>query len=101
MHWSTVSRTVLGMAGVVLVGYLLNRGVYVGSNTMLNTASGLLVYEKRCHYLYLNGVRDIHINASLDEAGYPTHVLPAARKLRPASAPLPRHSSRARIPVGH
>ena len=44
MHWSTVGRTVLGMAGVVLVGYLLNRGVYVGSNTMLNTASGLLVY---------------------------------------------------------
>jgi hypothetical protein len=69
MHWSTISRTVLGLAGVVLVGYLLNRGVYVGSNTMLNTASGLLVYEKRCHYLYLNGVSDIHINASLDEAG--------------------------------
>ena len=69
MHWSTVSRAVLGLAGVVLVGYLLNRGVYVGSITMLNTASGLLVYEKRCHYLYLNGVRDIHINASLDEEG--------------------------------
>ena len=69
MHWSTVGRTVLGMAGVVLVGYLLNRGVYVGSNTMLNTASGLVVYEKRCHDLYLTGVRDIHRNASLDEAG--------------------------------
>jgi hypothetical protein len=69
MHWSTVSRAVLGLAGVVLVGYLLNRGVYVGSVTMLNTASGLLVYEKQCHYLSLSGVRDIHINASLDEEG--------------------------------
>ena len=68
MHWSTVSRAVLWLAGVVLVGYLFSRGVYVGSITMLNTASGLLVYEKRCHYLYLNGVRDTHINASLDEA---------------------------------
>ena len=67
MHWSTISRTVLGLAGVVLVGYLLNRGVYVGSVTLLNTASGLLVYEKQCHYLSLYGVRHMHINASLDE----------------------------------
>jgi hypothetical protein len=67
MRWSTVSRTVLALVGVVLVGYLLSRGVYVGSNTILDTASGLLVYEKRCHYLYLNGVRDIRMNAGLDE----------------------------------
>ncbi|HEU5445337.1 MAG TPA: hypothetical protein VFU70_07195 [Pseudolabrys sp.] len=67
MHWSAVSRAVLWLAGIVLAGYLLNRGVYVGSVTMLNTASGLLVYEKQCHYFSLYGVRDIHINASLDE----------------------------------
>jgi hypothetical protein len=67
MRWSTVSRAVLTLAGVVLVGYLLSRGVYVGSNTVLDTASGLLVYEKRCHYLYLSGVRDIRMNAGLDE----------------------------------
>ena len=41
MRWSTVSRTVLGLAGVVLVGYLLHRGVYVRLCTMLNSASGL------------------------------------------------------------
>lgn len=69
MRWSTVSRAVLTLAGVVLVGYLLSRGVYVGSNTILDSASGLLVYEKRCHYLYLNGVRDIRMNAGLDEEG--------------------------------
>jgi hypothetical protein len=67
MRWSTVSRAILTLAGVVLVGYLLSRGVYVGSNTILDSASGLLVYEKRCHYLYLNGIRDIRINAGLDE----------------------------------
>ena len=67
MRWSTISRAVLGLACVVLVGYLLNRGLYVGSVTMLNTASGLLVYEKRCHYLHLDGIRDVHINAGLDE----------------------------------
>jgi hypothetical protein len=69
MRWSTVTRAVLTLAGVVLVGYLLSRGVYVGSNTILDSASGLLVYEKRCHYLYLNGVRDIRMNAGLDEEG--------------------------------
>jgi hypothetical protein len=67
MRWSTVSRAVLTLVGVVLVGYLLSRGVYVGSNTILDSASGLVVYEKRCHYLYLNGVRDIRMNAGLDE----------------------------------
>ena len=67
MRWSTVNRVVLTLAGVALLGYLLSRGVYVGSNTILNTASGLLVYEKRCHYLYLSGVRDIRMNAGLDE----------------------------------
>jgi hypothetical protein len=33
----------------------------------LDSASGLVVYEKRCHYLYLNGIRDIRMNAGLDE----------------------------------
>ena len=67
MRWSTVSRAILTLAGVVLVGYLLSRGVYVGSNTILDSASGLLVYEKRCHYLYLNGVRDVRMSPGLDE----------------------------------
>jgi len=67
MRWSIISRAVLTLAGVVLVGYLLSRGVYVGSNTILDSASGLVVYENRCHYLYLNGIRDIRMNAGLNE----------------------------------
>jgi hypothetical protein len=43
--------------------------VYVVSYTIFVSASVLFVYEKRCHYLYLNGVRDIRMNAGLDEEG--------------------------------
>ena len=53
MRWSTVGRAVSALVVVVLIGYLLNRGVYVGSITMLDSASGLVVYEKRCHYFHL------------------------------------------------
>ena len=63
MRWSTVGRAVSVLVAVVLVGYLLNRGIYVGSITMLDTASGLLAYEKRCHYLHLDGVRDVRVRA--------------------------------------
>ena len=51
----------------MLIGYLLNRGVYVGSTTMLNSASGLLVYDKRCRYFHLDGVRDVAVSAGLEE----------------------------------
>ena len=67
MRWSTVGRAVSALVVVVPVGYLLNRGVYVGSITMLDTASGLVVYEKQCHYFHLDGVHDVRVNAGLDE----------------------------------
>ena len=66
MRWSTVGRAVSALVAVVLVGYLLSRGVYVGSATMLDPPSGLLVYEKRCLYLHLDGVRDVRVNADLE-----------------------------------
>ena len=67
MRFKRPSRIVLGLAGVLLFGYLLDRGVYVGSITMLNSASGLVVYEKFCHYLSLTGVHDVRVNADLSE----------------------------------
>ena len=67
MRWPTVGRAVLGLAGGLLIGYLLSRGVYVGSASMPNSASGLLVYEKRCLYLRFNVFEEVPINAGLDE----------------------------------
>jgi hypothetical protein len=67
MNWPTIGRTILGLAGGLLIGYLLSRGVYVGSASMPNNASGLLVYEKRCLYLRFNGVNEVRINPGLTE----------------------------------
>jgi hypothetical protein len=67
MRFKTLGRIVLWSAGVLLAAYVLNRGVYVGSITMLNSASGLVVYEKLCHYFSLTGVHDIRVSAGLTE----------------------------------
>jgi hypothetical protein len=67
MRWLTTGRTILWLAGGLLIGYLLSRGVYAGSHSILNSASGLLVYEKRCLYLRFNGVEEVSINAGLTE----------------------------------
>ena len=67
MRWSIIGRAASALVAVVLVGYLLSRGIYVGSATMLDEASGLLLYEKRCLYLYPNGVHEVRISAGMDE----------------------------------
>jgi hypothetical protein len=50
----------LGLA-VVLVGYLLNRGLYIGStiDVSMRQGEGRFLYSKSCRYLSLTGVRDI------------------------------------------
>ena len=60
-------RIALWLAGLFLLGYSFNRGVYVGSITWLSTASGLVVYEKYCHYFTLTGVHDVRVSAGLTE----------------------------------
>lgn len=67
MKAARLGRIALGLAGLLLFGYLFSRGVYIGSITMLNTASGLIVYEKYCHYFSLTGVHDIQVSAALSE----------------------------------
>jgi len=57
----------LGLAGLMLLGYLFDRGVYVGSITTLDLASGLVVYEKYCHYFSLTGVHNVRVSAGLSE----------------------------------
>jgi hypothetical protein len=50
----------LGLAAV-LVGYLLNRGLYIGStiDVSMRQGEGKGLYTKSCRYLYLDGVRGI------------------------------------------
>jgi len=67
MRFTRLVRIALGLAGLLLFGYLFNRGVYVGSITWLSTASGLVVYEKYCHYFSLTGVHDVRVSAGLTE----------------------------------
>jgi len=51
----------LGLVVIVLAGYLLNRGLYVGStiDVSMRQGEGKFLYAKSCRYLYLTGVRDI------------------------------------------
>src|ERR1700733_442771 len=61
MKLSSLGWPFLGLAVIVLAGYSLNRGVYVGSSidVSMREGEGKFLYSKSCHYLYLNGVRDI------------------------------------------
>jgi hypothetical protein len=67
MKDAPIGRIALGLAGVLLFGFLLSRGVYVGSITWLSTASGLVVYEKFCHYFSLTGVHNVRVSAGMTE----------------------------------
>lgn len=68
MRFTGPGRIALGLAGLLLAAYVLNRGVYVGSITwLLSTASGLVVYEKYCRYFSLTGVHNIRVSAGLTE----------------------------------
>jgi hypothetical protein len=67
MKDARLGPSALAVAGLLFVGFLLYRGVYVGSITTLSTPSGLVVYEKYCHYQTLTGVHDVRISAGLTE----------------------------------
>jgi hypothetical protein len=59
MKRSTFGWLVLGLAVIVLFGYLLNRGLYIGSSIDVSTrqGEGKFLYSKSCRYLHLDGVR--------------------------------------------
>jgi hypothetical protein len=61
MKRSSLGWSLFGLAVVVLIGYALNRGLYVGSSVdvSMRQGEGKFLYSKSCHYLYLNGVRNI------------------------------------------
>ena len=61
MKLSSLGWPLLGLAVIVLAGFLLNRGLYVGStiDVSMRQGEGKFLYSKNCRYLYLTGVRDI------------------------------------------
>ena len=64
MRIPTVGWAFFGLAVVILVGYLLNLGIYIGSDTeafSYNDRPGRILYKKNCRYLYLSGTREIQV----------------------------------------
>jgi hypothetical protein len=61
MKLSSVRWALLGLAVIVLVGFLLTRGLFIGSSIDVSTrqGEGKFLYSKNCRYLYLNGVRGV------------------------------------------
>ncbi len=61
MKRSSLGWLIFGLAIIVLLGFLLNRGVYVGSaiDVSMRQGEGKFLYSKSCHYLYLDGMRNI------------------------------------------
>jgi hypothetical protein len=61
MKRSSLAWLIFGLTIVVLIGFLLSRGLYVGSaiDVSMRQGEGKFLYSKSCHYLYLNGVHDI------------------------------------------
>lgn len=66
MKIPTVGWAFFGLTVVILTGYLLNRGIYVGSSIRMkynevrykDGSAQLPYFNKYCQYLYLNGVRE-------------------------------------------
>ncbi|RXH05193.1 hypothetical protein [Bradyrhizobium vignae] len=60
MKLPPVGWAFFGLIVVLVIGYLLNQGVYVGSSIEMVgsfNSDGQPAYRKRCTYLYLNGTR--------------------------------------------
>jgi hypothetical protein len=48
-----------GLAALVVIGYILNGGLYSGSSLdFTGYVDGKPTYNTVCHYLFLNGARD-------------------------------------------
>jgi hypothetical protein len=61
MKISLLRWPILGLAVIVLAGYLLNRGLYIGStiDVSMRQGEGKPLYSKSCRYLNLDGVHAI------------------------------------------
>jgi len=61
MKLSSLWWPLLGLVAIILAGFLLNRGLYIGStiDVSMRQGEGKFLYAKNCRYLYLTGVRDV------------------------------------------
>jgi hypothetical protein len=61
MNLAKLRWPVLGLIVIVLGGYVLTKGLYIGStiDVSMRQGEGKFLYSKSCRYLYLTGVRDI------------------------------------------
>ena len=61
MKRSSLGWLIFGLAIIILICFLLNRGLYVGSaiDVSMRQGEGKFLYSKSCHYLYLDGVRNV------------------------------------------
>jgi hypothetical protein len=51
-------RVLLALAVAVLLGYVLDRGIYIGSVIRQQPTPGTLFYTKYCRYLHLSGIHE-------------------------------------------
>jgi len=60
MKLSPLRWPVFGLMVIVVIGYALDRGVYIGSTIDVSAREGPenLLYSKSCRYLHFDGVHD-------------------------------------------
>ena len=62
MKFPPVGWAFFGLAVVVLLGYVLNRGIFIGSDVkpgIHNSTNGYVtLFQKRCKYLHFAGVSE-------------------------------------------
>jgi hypothetical protein len=62
MRLRSAGWVLFGLAAIVLAGYGLNRGIYVGSRietARLSSDYPVPFYKKHCRYLFFNGVQQV------------------------------------------
>jgi hypothetical protein len=68
MRVPSVGWAFFGLAVVVLIGYVLNRGIFIGSDIQPDvyaTSKGVGVqYKKYCRYLHFTGIREDFLTLS-------------------------------------
>ena len=63
MRIPSVGWAFFGLAVLVLIGYVLNKGILVGANVRQETMSSGDMYVKYCSYLHFGGVGETYVES--------------------------------------